>query len=92
LLGQTSTIWEEMKEFVLSLTAGAHKAKPGAKSRGVTFTAGGKPVLLLLNVPEVDVLTLLMERERRKNVLSSEWKTAANTARKKMVSDTKMIL
>jgi hypothetical protein len=58
----------------------------------VTFTTGAESVLLLLIVSGMDVLTLLMERERRKNVLSSGWKATANTAKKKMVSDMKTIL
>jgi hypothetical protein len=58
----------------------------------VTITAGAESVLLLLIVSGMDVLTLLMERERRKNVLSSGWKATAKTAKKKTVSDMKTIL
>jgi hypothetical protein len=49
----------------------ANKAKTDAKSREVTITASVESVLLLLIVPGMDVLILLMDRERRKNVSSS---------------------
>ena len=78
--------------FVFSWAAVTNKAKTDAKSREMTVSAGAESVLLLLIVPGMDVLTLLMERERRKNVLSSVWKARANTAKKKTVSDTKTIL
>ena len=77
---------------VFSWEAVANKAKTDSKSREMTIAAGAESVLLLLIVPGMDVLTLQMERERRKNVLSSEWKATANTAKKKTVSDTKTIL
>jgi hypothetical protein len=81
-----------MKMVVFSWKVVVNKAKTDAKSREVTITAGAESVLLLLIVPGMDVLTLLMERERRKNALSSGWKTTVNTAKKKTVSDTKTIL
>jgi hypothetical protein len=77
---------------VFSWEAVANKAKTGSKLREMTIAAGAESVLLLLIVPGMDVLTLQMERERRKNVLSSRWKATANTAKKKTVSDTKIIL
>ena len=78
--------------FVFSWEAVANKAKTDSKSREMTIAAGAESVLLLLIVPGMDVLTLQMERERRKNVLSLGWKATANTAKKKKVSDTKTIL
>ena len=81
-----------MKMFVFSWATVVNKAKPDAKSREMTVTAGAESILLLLMVPGMDVLTLQMERERSKNVLSSEWKATAKTAKKKTVSDTKTIL
>ena len=81
-----------MKMVVFSWEAVANKAKTDSKSREMTITAGAESVLLLLTVPGMDVLTLLMERERRKNVLSAGLKATANTAKKKTVSDTKTIL
>jgi hypothetical protein len=78
--------------FVLSWATVVYKAKPEAKSREMTVTAGAESILLLLMVPEMDVLTLQIERERSKKVLSSEWKATAKTAKKKTVSDTKTIL
>jgi hypothetical protein len=81
-----------MKMVVFSWEAVANKAKTDSKSREMTIASGAESVLLLLIVPGMDVLTLQMERERRKNVLSSEWKATANTAKKKTVSDTKTIL
>ena len=81
-----------MKTVEFSWEALANKAKTDSTSREMTIAAGAESVLLLLIVPGMDVLTLQMERERRKNVLSSEWKATANTAKKKTVSDTKTIL
>jgi len=81
-----------MKMVVFSWEAVANKAKTDSKLREMTIAAGAESVLLLLIVPGMDVLTLQMERERRKNVLSSGWKATANTAKKKTVSDTKTIL
>ena len=69
-----------------------YEAKPEAKSREMTVNAGAESILLLLMVPGMDVLTLQIERERSKKVLSSEWKAKAKTAKKKTVSDTKTIL
>jgi hypothetical protein len=92
LLGQIETTWEEMKIVAFLWEAVANKAKTDAKSKEVTIAAGAESDLLLLIVPGMDVLILLMDRERRKNVSSSEWKATANTAKKKTVSDTKTIL
>lgn len=78
--------------FVLSWATVVYEAKPEAKSREMTVTAGAESILLLLMVPGMDVLTLQIERERSKKVLSSEWKATAKTAKKKTVSDTKTIL
>lgn len=77
---------------MFSWEAVANKAKPDAKSREVTIAAVAEVVLLLLIVPGMDGLILLMERERRKNVLSSGWKATANSAKEKTVSDKKTIL
>jgi hypothetical protein len=92
LLGQISATWEEMKIVVFLWEAVANKVKNDARSREVTITAGAESVLLLLIVPGMDVLILQMDRERRKNLSSSEWKATANTAKKKTVTDTKTIL
>jgi hypothetical protein len=81
-----------MKMFVFSWTSVVNKAKNDAKSREMPVTAGAESILLLLIVPGMDVLTLQMERERSKNVLSSGWKATAKTAKKKTVSDMKTIL
>ena len=82
-----------MKMFMFSWWAAvANRAKTDAKSREMTVTAGAESILLLFIVPGVDVLTLQMERERSKNVLSLGWKAPAKTAKKKTVSDTKTIL
>jgi hypothetical protein len=81
-----------MKMVVFSWTTVANKAKTDAKSREMTVIAGAESILLLLIVPGMDVLTLQMERERSKNVLSSGWKATAKTAKKKTVSDMKTIL
>jgi hypothetical protein len=81
-----------MKRFVFSWATLVKKAKTDAKSREMTVTAGAESILLLLIVPGMDILTLQMERERSKNVLSSGWKATAKTAKKKTVSDTKTIL
>jgi hypothetical protein len=58
----------------------------------MTVNVGAESILLLLIVPGVDGLTLQMERERGKNVLSSGWKAKAKAAKKKTVRDTKKIL
>jgi hypothetical protein len=60
-----------MKMFVFSWTAVVNEAKIDAKSREMPVTDGAESILLLLIVPGMDVLTLQMERERSKNVLSS---------------------
>ncbi|MEI7671463.1 MAG: hypothetical protein WCK00_05065 [Deltaproteobacteria bacterium] len=62
-----------MKMALFPLEAVANKAKTTAKSREMTIAVGAQSILLLLIVPGMDVLTLQMERERRKNVLSSGW-------------------
>lgn len=92
MLGQISTTWEEMKMFVFSWTVVVNKANIDAKSREMTVTVGAESILLLLIVPGMDGLTLQMERERSKNVLSSGCKATDKMAKRKTVSDMKTIL
>lgn len=69
-MGQTEANWEEMKMAVFSGATVVNKGKTATMPRGPTVTAGGESTLFLLLVPELEVLTLQMEQERSKNVLS----------------------
>lgn len=81
-----------MKMVVVSCMPVADKGKTAAMQRGTTVTAGAESIWFLPMVPELEVLTLQMEREVRKNLLSWQWKATAQTAKKKPDSDTKAIL
>ncbi len=57
----------KMAEFLWNRT---NKGKTAAKPKEATITAGAESTLFLLMVPEMEVLTLLMEQELSKNELS----------------------
>lgn len=68
-MGQISAVWEGMKRVLFSWTTVANKGKTAAKPRETTVTAGAESILYLLIAPEMEVLTLQIEQEARKNVL-----------------------
>jgi hypothetical protein len=58
-----SSTWEAIKMVLVSGTTRVDERNITAKPEDITATVGGMSILFLLEVPEIDVLTLQMEHE-----------------------------
>ena len=69
-MGYVTAIWESMKTVFLSGNMLHKHRKIANDKRWVLATAGAESILILLEVPERDVLTLQMEQVGSENELS----------------------
>jgi hypothetical protein len=65
-----TAIWESIKTVFLSDKMPDKRGKIAIEKRQRLMTPGAESILILLKVPEMDVLTLQIEQVRSKNELS----------------------